>query len=160
MTQAQVSLAPCPLFYSCPISYSINYMWLFKLKCVCVCVCSVASDSLLVQGLQPTSLLCPQNFPGKNTGVGRDFLLQEIFPTQAPDPCLLCLLHWQVDTLPRCHLRSPNQSLSQFKLNKEKKLSPSVPLSICQVSISTYCQQLQYWMVQIENSSSISESST
>ena len=40
MTQSQVSLAPCPLFYSCPISYSINYMWLFKLKCVCVCVLS------------------------------------------------------------------------------------------------------------------------
>ena len=27
-------------------------------------------------------LLCPRNFPGKNTGVGCHFLLQGIFPTQ------------------------------------------------------------------------------
>ena len=30
----------------------------------------------------PTSLLCPWDFPGKNTGVGCHFLLQGIFPTQ------------------------------------------------------------------------------
>ena len=42
--------------------------------CVCVCVCvwcvfsrSVMSDSLQPQGMQPTGLLCPWNFPGKNT---------------------------------------------------------------------------------------------
>ena len=33
-------------------------------------------------GLQPTRLLCPRDFPGKNTGVGCHFLLQEIFPTR------------------------------------------------------------------------------
>ena len=27
-------------------------------------------------------------------------LLQEIFPTQGSNPCLLCLLHWQTDSLP------------------------------------------------------------
>ena len=26
------------------------------------------SDSLQAQGIQPTGLLCPWNFPGKNTG--------------------------------------------------------------------------------------------
>ena len=30
----------------------------------------------------PTRLLCPWNFPGKNTGVGCHALLQGIFPTQ------------------------------------------------------------------------------
>ena len=30
----------------------------------------------------PTRLLHPWDFPGKNTGVGCHFLLQEIFPTQ------------------------------------------------------------------------------
>ena len=30
----------------------------------------------------PTRLLRPWDFPGKNTGVGCHFLLQEIFPTQ------------------------------------------------------------------------------
>ena len=40
----------------------------------------VMSDSLQPQGLLPASLLCPRNFPGKNTGVSGHFLLQEIFP--------------------------------------------------------------------------------
>ena len=39
---------------------------------------------------QPTRPLCPWNFPGKNTGVGRHFL-----PGDLPDPGLFCLLHWQ-----------------------------------------------------------------
>ena len=33
-------------------------------------------------GLQPARLLCPWNFPGKNTGVGCYFLLQGIFLTR------------------------------------------------------------------------------
>ena len=37
----------------------------------------------------PTRLLCPWNFPGKNTGVGCHFLLQGIFPTQGSNPGLL-----------------------------------------------------------------------
>ena len=37
---------------------------------------SVVSDSLQPHGLYPTSLLCPGDFPGKNTGVGCHFLLQ------------------------------------------------------------------------------------
>ena len=47
------------------------------------------------------SLLCPWDFPGKNTGVGCDFLLQGIFQTQGSN---LCLLHWQADSLPLSHL--------------------------------------------------------
>ena len=35
-------------------------------------------------------LLCPWNFPGKDTGMGCHFLLQGIFPTQGLN---LCLLH-------------------------------------------------------------------
>ena len=42
-------------------------------------------------------LLCPWDFPGKNTGVGCQFLLQDIFPTQGSNPHLL---NWQVDSLP------------------------------------------------------------
>ena len=40
-----------------------------------------------------TVLLCPCDFPTKNTGVGCHFILQWIFPTQGLNPCLLCLLH-------------------------------------------------------------------
>ena len=48
--------------------------------CVCVCVLvtqSIISDSLQPHGLQPTRFLCPQDSPGKNTGVS--ILLQRIF---------------------------------------------------------------------------------
>ena len=38
----------------------------------------------------PARLLCPWDFPGKNTGVGYYFLLQGIFPTQGSN---LGLLH-------------------------------------------------------------------
>ena len=40
-------------------------------------------------GLWPTWLLCPWDFPGKNTGVGCHFLLQGIFLTQGLNPHLL-----------------------------------------------------------------------
>ena len=64
------------------------------------------SDSLRRHGLQATRLLCPQGFPGKNTGVSCHFLLQGIFPIQGLNSCLLHLLLWQVDSLPLCHLGS------------------------------------------------------
>ena len=49
---------------------------------------SVVSDTLQPRGLWPTRLLCPWDFPGKNTGVGCQFLLQEIFLTQGLNPGL------------------------------------------------------------------------
>ena len=40
---------------------------------------SVVSDSLRRHGLKPIRLLCLRTSPGKNTGLGSRFLLQEIF---------------------------------------------------------------------------------
>ena len=51
------------------------------------------------------SLLCPWTLPRKNTGVG--FLPQGIFLIHGWNLCFLCLLHWQADSLPLCHLGSP-----------------------------------------------------
>ena len=51
---------------------------------------SDVSDSLRPHGLQPARLLCPWDFPGKNTGVGCHSHLQEIFPIQGSN---LSLLH-------------------------------------------------------------------
>ena len=48
----------------------------------------------------PPGSFCPQNSPGKNTGVGSHFLLQGILPTQGSNPCLL---YWQADSLPLHH---------------------------------------------------------
>ena len=76
--------------------------------------CSVTQfvcDSLWPHGLQPARLLCPWDFPGKNTGVVCHFLLQGIFLTQGSNPHLLCLLRWQADSLPLSHLGSPLQSV-------------------------------------------------
>ena len=39
-------------------------------------------------------------FSGQNTGMGCHSLLQGILPVHGLNPCLLCLLHWQVGSLP------------------------------------------------------------
>ena len=68
------------------------------------CVHTQLSDSWWHPGLQPASLLCLWNFPGKNMRVDYHFLLQGIFLTQGSNPSLLCLLHWQADSLAVSHL--------------------------------------------------------
>ena len=42
--------------------------------------------------LQPTKLLCPWDFPGRNTGVGCHFLLQKIFSDYVSLFCLVLFL--------------------------------------------------------------------
>ena len=49
---------------------------------------------------EPARLFYPQDSPGKSIGVGFHTLLQGIFPTQGLNLSLLCLLHWQVGSLP------------------------------------------------------------
>ena len=49
---------------------------LWKTVCCCCCVASVVSDSVRPHRRQPTRLPRPWDSPGKNTGVGRHFLLQ------------------------------------------------------------------------------------
>ena len=57
------------------------------LRVCCVCVShSFVSDPLWPHGLQPARLVCPGNSPGKTTGVGCHFFLQEILPTQESKP--------------------------------------------------------------------------
>ena len=74
----------------------------------CVCACSVTQSCLTLCDPMCTRLLRPWNIPGKNTGAGCHFLHQGIFPTQGSNPHLLCLLHWQVGSLPLSHLGSPD----------------------------------------------------
>ena len=58
-------------------------------------------------GLESISLLCPWDYPSKNTGVDCHFLLQGIFPTQGSNLHLLHRLHWQAVLYHQCHLGSP-----------------------------------------------------
>ena len=86
---------------------------------MCTCAQSlVMLESSWPRGLQPARLLCPWEFPGRNTGVGCHFLLQGIFLTQASNPRLLHHLHWQVDSLPLSHLGSPLIMNKMLQLHK------------------------------------------
>ena len=71
---------------------------------------SVVSDSLQFHGLQPSRLLCPWDFPEKNTGVGCHFLLQGIFLTLRSN---LHFLHWQVNSLPLSHMGSTAKAMRE-----------------------------------------------
>ena len=61
--------------------------------CCCMLSCSIVSDSLRPHGLQPATLLCPWDFPGKNTGVGSHFLLQGVFRLRGHTrfSCISCI---------------------------------------------------------------------
>ena len=68
------------------LSAPLNQSWIQTLHSVTL----VVSGSLRPHGLWSTRLLCPWDFPGKNTGVGCNALLQGIFLNQRLN---LCLLH-------------------------------------------------------------------
>ena len=63
-------------------------------------------------GLLPTRLLCPWDFPGKNTEVGCHFLLQGTSLTQGLS---LCLLYWQVDSFPLSPQGRPSSNILKSK---------------------------------------------
>ena len=77
-----------------PLIYAISYLSIFNknivfrhyfyLEHLCMFSHSVMPDS----GLQPIRLLCPSNFPGKNTGAGYHSLFQGIFLIQGANSCL------------------------------------------------------------------------
>ena len=72
------------------------------------------------RGLQPARLLCPWDFPDKNTGVGSHALLQGIFPSQN-----LRLLHFrqppalQVDSFLLSHQGSPQLKKTHTVISDE-----------------------------------------
>ena len=56
-----------------------------------VCLVAQSCLTLRVYGLWPAKLLCPWDFPSKNTGVDCHFFSQDIFPTKGLNPLLLSL---------------------------------------------------------------------
>ena len=87
--------------------------WPSNSACVCAHWCLILCD--LMNSSPPGS--SAHWILQANTGVGCHFLLQGIFPTQGLNPCFLCLLHWQVDSLP---LAPPGNPLIQ---SREQKIS-------------------------------------
>ena len=131
-----------------------------KIKSVCLLSHSVMSNSLQHCELEPTRLLCPWDYPGKNTGVGchdpppGDLPDPGIKPTSPAAPAL------QVDSLPLSHQGSPTllfihpiyNSLpllipnshsfsppSTFPLEATNLFSISVSLSLLHRYIDLYC---------------------
>ena len=68
---------------------------------MCVCVKSLQSCLTLfdLMDCSPPGSSVHGESSGKNSGVGRYFLLQVIFLTQGSSPHLLRLLRWQVGSL-------------------------------------------------------------
>ena len=68
--------------------------------------------------LHHARLLCPWDFPGKNTGVSGHFLIQVISLAQGLNPHLL---PWQVESLPLSHLGRPKMfpstMINSFSIN-------------------------------------------
>ena len=99
-------LGPC----RSSLSHTANSHWLSVLHIVMYILLSLGKRillSVLPVGLPRLSpiprewdFVCLWDFLGKNTEVGCHFLLQGIFPTQGWNLWLLCLLHWQADSLP------------------------------------------------------------
>ena len=84
-------------------------------KFLSICVCAYSCLTLLWPfGLWPARLLCPWDFPGKDTGVGCYFLFQVIFLTQRSNQFLLCLLHCRWILYPLSHGRSPFDKLQSY----------------------------------------------
>jgi len=70
--------------------YTILFSYYGQLLLLCCCAVAQSRPALLQpHGLQPTRLLCPWDFLGKNTGVGCHLLLQGIFLAQGSNSCLL-----------------------------------------------------------------------
>ena len=68
----------------------------------CACVLSYFSHVRLFVMLRTVARLAAlsMGFSRQETGMGCHLLLQGIFPTQGSNSQLLCLLHWQVGSLP------------------------------------------------------------
>ena len=65
----------------------------------CACMLSCFSCVLLSRDCNPPGSSVHGDSPGKNSGVGCHALLQQIFPTQGSNLCLLCLQHWEASSL-------------------------------------------------------------
>ena len=100
----------------CSWELKISWWSLNDLNCLCVCVCAHMCVFFSVSQSCPT--LCDSmdcDLPGSSVhGFPRQaywsrlpFPPQGIFLTQGSNPHLLCLLHWQVGSLPLWRLGSP-----------------------------------------------------
>ena len=77
--------------------------------CVCLCVCAQLCMDYSLSGSS-------MKFSQQEHWSGLPFLLQGIFLNQGLNLRLLCLLLWQVVSLPLCHLGSPHWLYNIYKI--------------------------------------------
>ena len=113
----------------------------------------VAQSCLTLQphGLQPTKLLSPWDFPGKDTGVGHHFLLQGIFPTQGSN---VGLLHCRQILYRLSYKGSPanriSQSIQLVQLLSCVRVFATPWIAACQASLSITNSQSLLRLTPIE----------
>ena len=93
-----------------PDTWHLHYTHFLLRVCSVSLLCPTPCDSV---DCSPPGSSLHGDSPGKNTAVGVHALLQGIFPTQGSNPRLLCVLHWQVDSLPLSYLRSPSPLINR-----------------------------------------------
>ena len=79
--------------------------------CLVAQLCPTLCDPM---NCSPPGLSAHGDSPGKYVGVGCHALLQGIFPTQGSHLRLLCLLRWQVGSLPLAPLGKPSPNYILF----------------------------------------------
>ena len=99
--------------------FQITSKVIFKCSCTVVQSC----PTLQCHGLWPTRFFCLWKFSGKNTRVGCHFLLHGTFPIKESK---LHLLHWQVNSLPRCQIFKSNDEKTAIHLPSRAVLSRTV----------------------------------
>ena len=110
------------MYYKIQKKYTVKFIMRVEVKCDCAYSAARLCPTLCAPWTVATRFLCPQDFPGKNTGVGCHFLLQGMIPTQGLNPCLLHLQHWQADCLPLSHLGSPKCKISTAQRQKRSEI--------------------------------------
>ena len=93
----------------------------------------VNSCPTLCNPRQPVKLLCPRDFPGKNTGVGCHCLLHRIFLTHGSNP-YLCIGRW---ILNYCATRKANLEGCKFGKQCHPEEESLVNCSECDLWIIT-----------------------
>ena len=82
---------------------------------------------------------------GFSRGVGCHALLQGIFQTKGLNPCHLCLLHWQADSLPLVPPGKPTSDQQPERTNYQLGGGSSLPWSLEMTHSSSQAQGCSLW---------------
>ena len=134
--------------------------WNIVCVCVCVCVsvrmcvCACVHAHSVIQSFSTPAIPwtvahqapLSMGLSGQEYWSGIYFLLQGIFPNQGLNLQLVCLLHWQADSLPLSHLGSPLEYYPAIERNKIEScivmwmnLEPIMWSEVSQKTKNKYC---------------------